>query len=85
MNLRLRADVTLCDTEDAAVLLDEQTGRYWQLNHTGALILHALLDGNTPQQIAATLTNRFHVTPQHATTDVETLLAQLTHAALVTS
>jgi hypothetical protein len=32
MPLRLRPDIATADTDDGLVLLDERTGRYWQLN-----------------------------------------------------
>lgn len=32
------------------VLLNERTGRYWQLNATGAAVVPALLDGLTPHR-----------------------------------
>ena len=41
--MRLRTEVVAVDTEDARVLLDERTGRYFQLNRSRALILDAVL------------------------------------------
>lgn len=46
MPLRLRPDTATTDTDDGLVLLDECTGGYWQLNPTGADVLHALLAGH---------------------------------------
>ncbi|MGH8887721.1 MAG: PqqD family peptide modification chaperone [Egibacteraceae bacterium] len=40
------------------VLLDERSGRYRQLNTSGALVLRVLLDGATPQKAAKTLATR---------------------------
>ncbi|USA02001.1 hypothetical protein NCG97_17145 [Streptomyces lydicamycinicus] len=34
------------DTDDGTVLLNERTGRYWQLNATGGQVLRQLLDGH---------------------------------------
>ncbi|WP_433269053.1 lasso peptide biosynthesis PqqD family chaperone [Actinosynnema sp. CS-041913] len=45
MTLRLAEHVSMTTTEDGAVLLDERTGRYWQLNATGSVVLHTLLEG----------------------------------------
>ncbi|MFI1015791.1 PqqD family peptide modification chaperone [Streptomyces sp. NPDC020965] len=39
------------------VLLDERSGRDWQLNPTGALILRTLLDGNTADDVVRRLQN----------------------------
>lgn len=80
---RLRTDVTCCTTENGMVLLEERTGRYWQLNATGAAVLQALLEGFTPRQIADQLTRTRPVTGDRATADVNSLLEQLTRAGLV--
>jgi hypothetical protein len=73
----------MCATDDGVALLDERTGRYWQLNRSGALILDALLDANTHDQIADLLCGRYQVTRDHAATDVETLVTQLAATSLV--
>ncbi|MGY5128262.1 PqqD family peptide modification chaperone [Streptomyces nigrescens] len=64
---------------------DEHTGRYWQLNDNGTLILRRLLDGDTPQTCALRLV-RDHprLTEEQADTDVATLLESLRMAHLVT-
>ncbi len=80
---RLHADVTACPTEDGMVLLDERRGRYWQLNGTGALVVQALLDGATPQQVADQLARTRPVSPQRAAADVAALVDQLSQAKLV--
>jgi hypothetical protein len=69
----------MCATDDGVALLDERTGRYWQLNRSGALIL----DANTHDQIADLLCGRYQVTRDHAATDVETLVTQLAATSLV--
>nr|WP_202035874.1 lasso peptide biosynthesis PqqD family chaperone [Streptomyces mexicanus] len=78
----MRRDVTACDTEDGTVLLDERTGRYWQLNTTGAHILRRLLDGATPAQISEELAATTDASRQRVATDVTTLLNRLTAARL---
>ena len=82
---RLRADVSVCPTDDGMVLLDERRGRYWQLNGTGALVVQALLDGATPQQVADQLARTQPVTRERAAADVAALVDQLTRAKLVTA
>ncbi|GGR59968.1 MULTISPECIES: lasso peptide biosynthesis PqqD family chaperone [Streptomyces] len=82
MPLQLRADVTLCETTDALVLLDGRRGRYWQLNGTAATILRALLAGATPEQISADLSRKQPVTPDQATRDTTALIDQLLKARL---
>ncbi|MEV5884858.1 lasso peptide biosynthesis PqqD family chaperone [Streptomyces sp. NPDC052020] len=66
------------------VLLDERTGRYWQLNSTGAIILTALLDGAHPDRIAERLAATRPVTYDRARADVTALLAHLEQHRLVT-
>jgi hypothetical protein len=85
MNLQLGTDIAFCDTADAAVLLDERTGRYWQLNTSGALILRTLLAGGNIEQAALTLTHTYRVAPETADADVHALIEQLTTAALITT
>jgi hypothetical protein len=78
--LHLRSDIATTDTDDGLVLLDERTGRYWQLNLTGAHVLHALLDGHHPDHIARDLAIRYRIDPQQAQHDVAALTDHL-HAA----
>jgi hypothetical protein len=82
---RLRADVTACPTDDGMVLLDERQGRYWQLNSTGALVVQALLDGATLEQVADQLSRNRPVSRERAVADVAALMDQLTRAKLVTA
>jgi Coenzyme PQQ synthesis protein D (PqqD) len=84
MIFQLRADVTTADTDDGMVLLDERTGRYWQLNQTGARVLRLLLDSATPHQVAQTLAAQHPVSTEQATADVTAFLARLRTAGLVT-
>ncbi len=84
MTIALRPDVCATDTHDGMVLLDEATGRYWQLNSTGALVLRALLDGATPQEAAYRLAERHpHLAAEQAGQDVRALLAALSGRRLV--
>ncbi|MFI2611234.1 lasso peptide biosynthesis PqqD family chaperone [Kitasatospora sp. NPDC018619] len=83
MPARLRPDVTLTPTDDGAVLLDERSGRYYQLNRTGLLVLRALLEGRTAEEAAAGLAARHPVTADRARSDVERLHRSLRTAGLV--
>lgn len=82
---RLRPDILTCTTTDGMELLDERTGRYWQLNRTGALVLAALVEGATLQQITNRLIATRPVSPEHATADVTALVKRLRREGLVTS
>ena len=84
MTVRLRADVSVTDTGDGVVLLDERAGRYWQLNPTGGLVLRLLLDGAAPCRVAQGLADRYLVSIEQAAADVTDLLQRLHTAGLVT-
>jgi hypothetical protein len=82
--MQLRPDVTLTPTGNGAVVLDERSGRYFQLNRTGLHILQSLLDGHDTAEIAADLTTRYPVTTDQARTDIHNLQHSLQTAGLVT-
>jgi hypothetical protein len=82
--MHLNPEVATTGTHDeGAVLLDERTGRYWQLNATGALVLRLLLVGQAPELIAAALAARFHLAPDRAGADVIAVTEQLRAERLV--
>ncbi|MGP4019726.1 lasso peptide biosynthesis PqqD family chaperone [Saccharopolyspora sp. 5N708] len=81
--LRLHPDVATTDTDDGIVLLHQRTGRYWQLNTTGAAILRRLLDGQETDQIAADLAERYRLDADRAVRDVRAVVQQLRAAHLV--
>ncbi|WP_405651630.1 lasso peptide biosynthesis PqqD family chaperone [Streptomyces sp. RK9] len=83
MTLTLHPDVSLAETDDGAVLLHQRTGRYWQLNPTGVLVLRNLLDGRTHDQAAEELTTRHRAAPDAAHRDVSRLVDALREARLV--
>ncbi|AJT67352.2 lasso peptide biosynthesis PqqD family chaperone [Streptomyces chattanoogensis] len=81
--MRLHPDVVSTDTDDGTVLLNGRTGRYWQLNATGAHVLRGLLDGDSPDDIAAGVATRHRIDPSRAERDVTTVIDQLRTAGLV--
>ena len=83
--MRLRADVSVADTDYGQVLLDERSGRYWQLNPTGVVVVRALLDGADETGAVAVLTSSFEVDEAQARQDVSALVAGLRTAGLVTT
>lgn len=83
MALKLRNGVSVAETDYGLMLLDEDSGQYWNLNPTGASVLRTLLDGGTPEQAARGLTEQFSVDMQIANTDVETLVGELRSSGLV--
>ncbi|WP_406478535.1 lasso peptide biosynthesis PqqD family chaperone [Streptomyces platensis] len=83
MPVRLHPDVVATDTDDGTVLLNERTGRYWQLNATGGQVLRQLLDGHEATRIAAEVADRHRIDPQRAELDVAAVIEQLRTAQLV--
>ncbi|MET7704182.1 lasso peptide biosynthesis PqqD family chaperone [Streptomyces sp. NPDC005485] len=79
----LNPKVSLAETDDGAVLLHERTGRYWQLNATGLLVLRSLTSGDSPEQAAQTLASRHTLPATRARDDVAALLASLCSADLL--
>ncbi len=80
--MRLHPDVSVTDTDDGCVLLQERTGRYWQLNVTGTGVLRRLLDGDSPATIAADLVATYGIDQSQAEQDVEGVLSDLSKAQL---
>ncbi|MGR3935384.1 lasso peptide biosynthesis PqqD family chaperone [Streptomyces sp. BRA346] len=85
MTIALAPHVTASETEDGLVLLDEEQGRYWQLNRTASLVLRLLLEGNGVPEVVDTLRARTPEGSERAAEDVEKLLASLRRSKLVTA
>ncbi|WP_369359738.1 lasso peptide biosynthesis PqqD family chaperone [Streptomyces sp. cg2] len=83
MSISLAEGVVLAETESGAVLLDERSGRYWQLNGSGARVLQKLLAGAVPAEAGAAAANGAKVSSEQAEQDVNTLLDKLHQAGLV--
>ena len=83
MAVKLRDGVFETETEYGIVLLDGDSGEYFDLNGTGALVLRTLLAGGTAEQAARALTEEYAVGLDEATRDVTELLTQLRAARLV--
>ena len=83
MRMKLRERVSAADTEYGTVLLDEDSGEYWNLNPTGSLVLRTLLDGGSADDAARRLTEDFAIDAETARTDVEDLLGGLRSSGLV--
>jgi Coenzyme PQQ synthesis protein D (PqqD) len=83
MLLMLRPDVSVTSTAAGIVLLDERSGRYWQLNRSGSVALRTLLGGGTPSQAAQQLSSSYGIAPERAAVDIGALLDALRRARLV--
>ena len=83
MTLKLRDGVSTANTDYGVMLLDEDSGQYWNLNPTAAVVLRTLLDGGSPQQAVQELASRYSVDAGAASRDVQDLVAELHSAGLV--
>lgn len=83
MTVRLRAGVSAADTDYGSTLLDLDSGEYFNLNPTGALVLQRLLEGDSPAQAATRLSEEYDVGPEEADQDVAELVATLEAAGLI--
>ena len=83
MTLKLRDGVSTADTDYGIALLDEDSGEYWNLNPTGALVLRTLLEGGTSTDAAQALAETYDVDADTASRDVQDLLSGLRSAGLV--
>jgi len=83
MTLRLRDGISLADTDDGIAVLDEDSGEYYNLNPTGALVLRTLLDGGTAERAAQTLCAEYDVDLATATGDVTALVEEFRAVGLV--
>jgi Coenzyme PQQ synthesis protein D (PqqD) len=83
MTLKLRDGVSTADTDYGIALLDEDSGEYWNLNPTGALVLRTLLEGGTSTEAVQVLVERYDVDTDSASRDVQDLLSGLHSAGLV--
>jgi Coenzyme PQQ synthesis protein D (PqqD) len=85
VSLRLSPDITTTLTDDGLVLLDERSGRYWQLNTTGTIVLQALLAGKTPHHIGQEFATRYRISVERAHHDITALTNHLYAAKLLAS
>ncbi|MEU3355341.1 lasso peptide biosynthesis PqqD family chaperone [Streptomyces sp. NPDC037389] len=71
--------------EDGMVLLDGRSGRYYQVNDSGALVLGVLIEGGGEEEAADALTERYGVSRSRALADIDKIVRQLRSTGLMTS
>ena len=84
MTMTLRRGVSTADTDYGTTLLDEDSGEYFTLNPSAALVLRTLLGGGTAAAAARALTADYAVDAGTAERDVADLMAEFRSAGLVT-
>jgi hypothetical protein len=80
----LAAHVSVVETGDGMVLLDQRRGRYWQLNGTGARVVRTLRDGGDPEQAVHELVRAHPAAAHRIAADVAALVRALTAAKVIT-
>ncbi|MEU0768667.1 lasso peptide biosynthesis PqqD family chaperone [Streptomyces albogriseolus] len=83
MTMTLRPGVVTADTEYGMALLDQNSGEYFTLNPTAALIVRTLLDGTSRQQAVTALTDRYDVPAEQVEEDITRILEELRAARLL--
>jgi len=85
MGYQLRTGVSTAETDVGLTVLDEDSGEYFNLNPTGALVLGVLLDGGTPDHAIERLMAAYDVDRDTAEADVRDLVSALESAGLVST
>ena len=83
MGYHLRTGVSTAETDVGLTVLDEDSGEYFNLNPTGALVLRVLLEGGTPDDGVERLRAAYDVDRETAEADVRELVSALKSAGLV--
>jgi hypothetical protein len=83
MTLKLRDGVAVAEMDHGWALLDQDSGEYWTLNPTGALVLRSLLGGETSEQAAQRVTEQYAIDIDNASQDIADLVRHLCSAGLV--
>lgn len=83
MSVRMKPDVSVCELEQHTVVLNERTGKYWQLNESGAAMLTALLGGASAEEVADRIASVRPVDAERALADVRALMDSLAGADLI--
>lgn len=71
-----RADLQVELVDGEAVILDKESGKVHQLNATATLVWGGIADGNSPSQIAASLSEEFDIQREIAERDVQQVIEQ---------
>jgi Coenzyme PQQ synthesis protein D (PqqD) len=75
---RMRQDGIACsDLGSEIVILDLGTSSYFAASASAAVLVGALMEGATTDELVSRLLDRYAVTTNEAAADVETFLAQM--------
>lgn len=81
---QLRSDLTWREIEDKVIVLDLRSGKYLEINPTGAALWKLLAEGAvTRDELTQRLVSEFQVDDETATRDVEAFLSGLERIGLL--
>ncbi|MFI5557861.1 PqqD family peptide modification chaperone [Amycolatopsis japonica] len=69
--------------QGGAILLDERTGKYLQLNASGNAVLRAMLNGESTRTIVENLSSGIDASMDRVTADVEEFVAAMRKKGLI--
>ncbi|MET7638579.1 lasso peptide biosynthesis PqqD family chaperone [Streptomyces sp. NPDC005438] len=79
----LRDSLAITETDYGAVLLDMEDGNYWNLNHTGVIVVNTLREGGGSADAVTAIRQHYDISPSEAERDVTDLLDQLRQAGIL--
>lgn len=82
LNRRVAAGVRLAQDESGGFALDVEHGRIYQLNRVGAFVIQALVEGSTPDDLLARMTECFQISRLQVEQDVADFLLETDEAGL---
>lgn len=77
MNIKLNEGLLIQKVVDEVVILEPETGDYYTLNETGAMMLEGLQQGKPVTEITQNISNEFSVDLQYIEQDFNNLLVAL--------
>ena len=83
MTVRPASDVVSRRVGDDVVLISLATNRIYELNVTGARLWELMSSGSTPDTTIAQIVREFDVTPDVASTELDTLMNMLRTEGLI--
>ncbi len=82
--MKINADVIVEEVDDGFVIINPITGQIRVLNKAGSFIWALLADGETVADIPQHLVNRYDLTTEQATADVDVFILDLHNRGLLT-
>ncbi|MER7452258.1 lasso peptide biosynthesis PqqD family chaperone [Nocardia beijingensis] len=75
--------MSIAETDNGLVLLDGRTGTYWEMNHTGRLLVDAIRQRQKLNDLYQKISTEFDVDAADAEADIRSVLGQLIAEGLI--